>query len=128
MIATTTKAKRHVLLLDDSPLVLQVTREALEAAGYQVSVAKDLAEFEGQRGDVDLILIDVQMPEAFGDDLAGVLRGVHGVATPIYLFSMLDEADLAEKARAAEIDGYISKRAGIQALVGRVHTILGAQG
>ena len=123
---STAPSKGHVLLFDDSPLVLQVTREALEAAGYQVSVAKDLTEFEGQREGVDLILIDVQMPEAFGDDVAMVLRGAHGVKTPIYLFSMLDEADLAEKARAAEIDGYISKRAGVEALVERINAILGA--
>jgi hypothetical protein len=28
---------RHVLILDDSPLVLNATREALETGGFQVS-------------------------------------------------------------------------------------------
>lgn len=115
--------KKKILLLDDSPLVLQVARDALQAAGYEVTVANDLKEFEDQRDAADLLLIDVQMPEAFGDDVAGMLRGARGVKKPIYLFSMLDEADLAVRAEEAEIDGYISKRAGVEALIERVQNI-----
>src|SRR5262249_13466818 len=84
--------RKAILLVDDSPLTLAVTREALEDAGYTVLCARDLEEMEKHRGShkPDLILMDVQMPEAFGDDVAMVLRGAKGIRTPIYLLSTLD--------------------------------------
>jgi DNA-binding response OmpR family regulator len=118
-------AKKRVLIVDDSALILQVTRDALEAAGFTVLTAGDLAELEDRRQEpVDLILMDVHMPEAFGDDVASVLRGVRGVDTPIYLLSSLDESELAQRSKEAEIEGYISKGAGVDAIVARVRTIL----
>jgi len=118
---------KHVLIVDDSQLMLDMARHALEGAGYRVSCARDLGELErGRAGEIDLILMDVQMPEAYGDDVAGVLRGVHGVRVPIYLLSALPAADLGERARGAEVDGFIPKQGGMPALVERVRTILGA--
>ena len=68
-----------------------------------------------QRGSVKL----------FGDDVAFTLRGERGVTTPIYLFSSIDERELAGLAADAGIDGYIAKSAGLDALVARVRQILG---
>lgn len=120
--------RRAVLVLDDSPLILGVTRFALEAAGFQVAVAEDLATFERLRTTLspDLILIDVQMPEAFGDDVASTLRGLHGVRVPILLVSSLDETELARRARAAQASGYVRKDAGMGALVDRCKALLGS--
>lgn len=120
--------RRAVLVLDDSPLILAVTRFALEAAGFQVSVAEDLATFERLRTAIspDLILIDVQMPEAFGDDVASTLRGLHGVRVPILLVSSLEDTELARRTRAAEATGYVRKDAGMTALVDRCKELLGS--
>ena len=117
---------KRILLMDDSTLAIDVAKEALELAGYQVTSALDLAELERllKGPNPDLVLVDVQMPEAFGDDVAMVLRTVRGCHAPIYLYSMLDEADLAERVRLAEIDGYICKRAGVTGLVDSVRKIL----
>ena len=117
-----------VLVLDDSPLVLAVTRFALEGAGFEVAVAEDLATFERLRTAVspDLILIDVQMPEAFGDDVAATLRGWHGVRAPILLVSSLQESELAHRACAAQAAGYVLKEAGVTALVDRCKELLGS--
>jgi DNA-binding response OmpR family regulator len=119
-------ARGHILLLDDSPLALALTQAALEAAGYDVSMALDLATFEMElrRQRPDLILVDVQMPEAFGDDVAATLRGLHGITTPILLLSNLEERELARRASEAEVDGYISKRLGLDAIVARVERAL----
>ena len=64
------------------------------------------------------------MPESYGDDVAAVLRAVRGVKTPIVLFSSLAESDLSERARQAEIEGFVSKSAGIEALVARIRELL----
>jgi two-component system alkaline phosphatase synthesis response regulator PhoP len=118
---------KRVLIVDDSDLFLEMIGAALEGAGYAVATATDLNGLETQRekGPVDLILMDVQMPEAFGDDVAGVLRMVRGVNTPIYLLSSMDESELALRALEADIEGYISKRSGPDKIVARVRSILG---
>lgn len=117
---------KRILLMDDSQLFLEMTRAALTTAGYEVVCATNLAQLEEVRArGPDLVLMDVQMPEAFGDDIAMILRDAHGVNVPIYLLSSLDENDLAERVRWAQIDGYISKTIGVRAIVERVGAILG---
>ncbi len=119
-------ARRKVLVFDDSPLVLEVTQLALEREGFDVQVAADLTAFEERRAAMapDLILVDVQMPEAFGDDVATTLRGARGVAVPILLVSNLEDRELERRALASEADGWISKRAGVHELVRRVKELL----
>lgn len=120
---------RRVLIIDDSPLVLELTRSALVDEGYDVSVATTLDEFEALRiaAPPDLILVDVQMPEAFGDDLAALLRGAYGVEVPIFLLSSLGDDELAVRAAAANATGFISKRSGLDKLVARVHEAVGQE-
>lgn len=122
---------RRVLIIDDSPLVLELTRSALESAGFSVATASTLDAFEAERARQapDLILVDVQMPEAFGDDVAATLRGAYGVDVPILLLSSLEEAELATRATNANASGFISKKAGIQTLIGKVtQAIEGTEG
>ena len=115
---------KRILLVDDSALIRASAAQALGTAGYDVTVRAAFDEliehgFEG----FDLILMDVQMPELYGDDVAFTLRGQRGVTTPIYLFSSVDEAELAGLARDAGIDGYIPKAIGLDELVARVNAI-----
>jgi DNA-binding response OmpR family regulator len=118
-------AAKRVLIIDDSPFILEATKAALTDIGLEVQVAQDLREFETQcRGQHDLILIDIQMPEAFGDDLAMMLRGSRQVRTPIFFLSSLPDEELKQRAEEAAVDGYISKRSGIEAMVKRVQEIL----
>ncbi len=117
---------KRILVLDDSTIMLEVTQMALEEEGFDVATAKDLNDFELRRAEraPDLILVDVQMPEAFGDDVATTLRGARGVRTPIFLVSALENSELARRAAEAEVDGWISKNAGVDELVRRVRQIL----
>jgi CheY-like chemotaxis protein len=120
---------KRILLMDDSTIFLDVTRAALEAVGYQVACASDLAELARVRDeaqtDLALVLMDVQMPEVFGDDVALTLRHAYGISVPIYLLSSLEDADLADRVKWAEIDGFISKNRGIDAVVEAVQRIVG---
>jgi DNA-binding response OmpR family regulator len=122
--------RKQILIVDDSALVLDMMRAALDAAGYDVLIANDLAQLEEHRRfhRPDLVLMDVQMPEAFGDDVAMVLRAAREVDAPIYLLSTLDEAELKRRAADAEIDGFISKQMGAEAIVSRVREIIGVGG
>jgi DNA-binding response OmpR family regulator len=118
--------QKRILLVDDSALIRESAAQALEAAGFAVTVRAAFDELlEHGLDGFDLFLMDVHMPELYGDDVAFTLRGERGVVTPIYLFSSVDEAELARLAADAGIDGYISKNAGLDAMVARVCQILG---
>jgi DNA-binding response OmpR family regulator len=123
-------APKSILVLDDSALVLGIVCDALQHAGFNVVVAPDLGAFERHMAisTPDLILIDVNMPEAFGDDVGAVLRGARKLPVPIWLFSNLDDATLDERSRGAGLDGFISKREGVNAVVEKVRGILGVNG
>jgi CheY-like chemotaxis protein len=118
---------KRILLVDDSAFILEAAKGALGDVGYEVEVAQDLHELEAKcKKEHDLILIDIQMPEAFGDDLAMMLRGGRRLKTPIFLLSSLPDEELRQRAEEAAVDGFISKRAGMEALVRRVQQILEA--
>jgi DNA-binding response OmpR family regulator len=118
--------RKGILVFDDSPFALALTRAALEDAGFRVAIAADLSSFERLRAtfDPDLILVDVQMPEAFGDDVASMLRGWQGVRVPIVLVSSLDQGELARRAQRAHASGYICKGSGMTELVRRCREFL----
>ncbi|HEX6838204.1 MAG TPA: response regulator [Polyangia bacterium] len=119
--------QKQILLVDDSTLVLDMMRAAFTEAGYAVVTAENLRELDRHRVTTrpDLVLMDVQMPEAFGDDVAMVLRAAREIEAPIYLLSTMDEAELRRRAADAEIDGYIRKQIGVESIVQRVRQILG---
>ena len=116
----------RVLVVDDRALFLEMALAALRDVGLEAFGARDLAELENRLDapTYDLILMDLQMPEAFGDDVAGVLRHVRGVATPIYLICLLPEEELAHRVSDARVEGFISKMQGMDALVAKVERIL----
>jgi DNA-binding response OmpR family regulator len=113
--------------MDDSPLFLDVARLALQMAGYEVTCVRDLGELQAlnKNGvESDLVLMDVQMPEADGEDLAMIMRHAYGVDAPIYLLSSLDDAELASRVKWAKVEGYISKMKGLDSVVDEVKRIL----
>lgn len=117
---------KRILLMDDSAIFLEVMRVALEKEGYAVVCASTLGELDEVRNNApcDLVLMDVQMPEAFGDDIAMTLRHAYGVQAPIHLLSSLDEGELAERVKWAEIDGFISKNRGMESVITAIRGIL----
>lgn len=117
---------RRILVVDDSAFICQAVSIAFRDAGYDVDIATDLWAFEdGDSKKPDLVIMDVVLQEAYGDEVAELLRATRGLSCPIILFSALPESELADRTRDAGLDGYVTKRAGIPALVGRVNEILG---
>jgi CheY-like chemotaxis protein len=86
-----------VLVVDDDPIVLEATRERLEAAGHDVLVRDSpvgtAALVYSER--VDIVVLDILMPGLRGDDLARLLkRNPTTVHTAILLHSSLRSEEL----------------------------------
>lgn len=114
----------RILVIDDSAIILAAVRHALDGAGYGCATAGTFEELgQHDANAFDLVLMDVQMPELFGDDVGVALRQ-RGVKAPIYLFSTLDETELDERAKEAGLDGFISKRKGMDHLLAEVARII----
>jgi DNA-binding response OmpR family regulator len=118
---------KSVLVMDDSEIVRMAVAAALDERGFGVRAAANLAELESALAAAapDLFVLDVQMPEMFGDDVAQVLRHVRSLNVPVILFSDIDEAALEERARFAEVEAWVTKQAGLDALVAKVAELVG---
>ena len=65
----------HVLVVDDNRLVRQLSSRLLEDAGYRVTAVASAAEaYAAAARDVDVILLDIMMPEVSGLEALGRLR------------------------------------------------------
>jgi DNA-binding response OmpR family regulator len=108
-----TKTKGKILVIDDSELVLDITRDALEEAGYEVLTNSSWMEVNAtiRENRPDLILLDLMMPSIKGESLCEILKkSSFGKDIPIIIFSTKDEDEIKRLADDAGADGYIVKR------------------
>ena len=121
---------KRVVIVDDSEVILAMVKDALEDAGCDVVAMTEpttRADFVGEQIP-DLVLVDINMPQFYGDDLALFLKEALGISAPIYLFSTLDEAELERRAHECGAAGYICKGWGMERLVSIVRDILDLPG
>lgn len=121
----------RVLVIDDSPMTVQLMTQALAGAGLQADAATDLASLD-QKLDAntyDLVLVDVNMPEMYGDDVVEFLKVQRQLKARLFLYSDISEDELAAKAKAVGADGFIAKSGGVEHAVETVRAALpGASG
>lgn len=118
MLDTPVMAAR-VLVIDDSPMMVQLITQALEGVGLAADSASDLAELDKQLDahTYDLVLVDVNMPEMYGDDVVEFLKVQRQIKAKLYLYSDISEEELTAKAAAVGADGYITKSSGLETAV-----------
>jgi two-component system OmpR family response regulator len=114
----------RVLVADDEPNIREVISFALERAGYSVATARNGSEALQQlrRGPVDLIVLDIGMPEMDGLEVCRQIRKSSDV--PILFLSARDEE--IDRVLGLEIGGddYVTKPFSARELVARVNVIL----
>ena len=101
---------RSVLVVDDSAPFRATARALLEARGYRVVGAvadggEALAAVESLRPDA--VLLDINLPDADGIAVAGVLSGAGGPA--VVLVSTLDPAALRGAIERSGARGFLPK-------------------
>jgi len=78
-----------VLIADDDSILREVTKEALQSLGYKVMQAangKEAVEiFEEHYSEIDLVILDVMMPEMSGVDASKQIKKVNKDIRVIYI-------------------------------------------
>ncbi len=101
-----------VLLIDDEDSVLKVTSEILQRAGYQVigsALGSDgIEQFRHNREQIQLIILDLAMPELDGRDVYEKLKR-QGLNVPVLMMSGYNEAILIERMRGISPIHFIQK-------------------
>ena len=115
--------KGKILVVDDSPPILDVLRDTLESEGYRIYVATsgEKALSRALQSMPDLILLDVLMPGMDGFETCRCLKADEKTGEIPVIF-MTGLTDTAHKVRGFEVGGvdYVTKPIEISELVARV--------
>jgi two-component system KDP operon response regulator KdpE len=116
--------KARILIVEDDALLVKFLRATLSASGYTVDVARDGAAAIANLSShaVDLVLLDLGLPEIAGLDVLRQLRTWSNV--PVMVLSAHDQQD--EKVAALDLgaDDYLTKPFGVPELLARVRATL----
>src|SRR5437764_13038851 len=114
---------RKILIVDDEPKIVQLTRDYFEHAGFAVTTALTgkaaLAAAHGEKP--DLIVLDLGLPEIDGLDVTRALRRESNV--PIIMLTA--RAEETDKLVGLELgaDDYLTKPISPKELVARARAI-----
>lgn len=115
----------RVLVVEDEPAIRRFLRTSLSGQGYHVTEAETGADAQERlrRGAVDILLLDLGLPDINGLDIIERVRG-QGSSLPIVVLS--SRTDEAGKVRALDLgaDDYVTKPFGIDELLARLRAAL----
>ena len=100
----------HILVIDDEPAVRQILMAVVSKAGYSVEGAQNCAEGAAKlaRGDVDIALCDIKMPDGNGVDLVRNYKASGGDTQFIMVTAFASVETAVEALRAGATD-YVVK-------------------
>ena len=117
---------KKIVVVDDSPICLEIARLALEPRGHMVlalespfGLTKLLNEMHP-----DLVLLDVNMPALQGDKLAAVVLKYREYRCPVVFLSDRPARELSALADACGVSGYLNKTDDLDALADAVESYL----
>src|SRR5690554_3569170 len=122
-------AAYDILIADDHPLFRSALHQALSLGlGNEVRLveAASIAELETQlaeKSDWDLVLLDLNMPGAYGFSGLVLLRGQYP-QVPVVMISAQEEAAVVARAREFGASGFIPKSSSLETIQEAVRAVL----
>ncbi len=117
---------RRILVVDDDPMLSDAIRTVAEGIGFEVNVANTSGDFYAlyNCSPPDIILLDLQMPQADGVELMRYLAET-GCAAAILLVSGVDGQTIRAamrlgKARGLNVAGILQKPVSVSDLTSRL--------
>ena len=115
---------KKILVVDDEPKIVEICRDYLQAAGFEVLEAGNgwAGLAAARREQPDLVVLDLMLPEMDGLDVCRAIRRESSIPV-IMLTARVEEAD---KLVGLELgaDDYLTKPFSPRELVARVRTVL----
>jgi DNA-binding response OmpR family regulator len=119
--------RKRILLVDDDREIVESMQVALNAAGYEILVARDgnqgLAMAE--REDPDLVILDMMMPKRSGFLVLEKLRRTRPVPVRIVMITANEGSRHKAYAETLGVDDYIRKPFAMDRLLDSVARLLG---
>lgn len=114
----------HILVIDDEPAIRQILASAISRAGHSVDTAENVREASSKlvRGDVDVALCDIMMPDGNGVELVRSFRG-SGVDTQFVMVTAFASMETAVEALRAGATDYMVKPVRTEELLHRLEQI-----
>jgi two-component system catabolic regulation response regulator CreB len=113
----------RILVVEDEPAIAESISYALRREGYAIHIAPTLADAERELEGVDLVVLDLMLPDGSGFDLLGKVRQ-KGTGTAVIVLSSRDAE--ADRVAALETgaDDYVTKPFSPREIVARVRAVL----
>ncbi|HEY6080347.1 MAG TPA: response regulator transcription factor [Polyangiaceae bacterium] len=113
----------RILLVEDEPAILESLAYVLGRDGFQVVTAKSAAEADALAVNVDLVVLDLMLPDGSGFDL---IRGWRARARPMPVIVLSSRDAEADRVAALEsgADDYVTKPFSPREIVARVRAVL----
>jgi two-component system catabolic regulation response regulator CreB len=112
-----------VLIVEDEPAIAESLSFALRRDGFSVDTASCLAHVNGKLENVDLVLLDLMLPDGSGFDLIVQIRR-HALRPAIIVLSSRDEEADRVAALESGADDYVTKPFSPREVVARVRAVL----
>ena len=121
------KGEGTILLVDDEEVIIEVGRDILEVLGYKVFAAKSGREainiFKAGDSNIDLVILDIIMPEMGGAETFDVLKSIDP-SIKVILTSGYSIDARPTKMLERGCDGFIQKPYSVQTLSQKVREVL----
>jgi DNA-binding response OmpR family regulator len=116
---------RRLLVVEDDPTIAEPLARALRRDGYDVDVRADGASAlaRANRGDVDMVLLDLGLPDIDGMDVCRRLRAESPAMPILMLTARADELDTVIGLDAGA-DDYVTKPFRLAELLARVRAVM----
>jgi two-component system, chemotaxis family, chemotaxis protein CheY len=119
MTATTTVSAKTVVVADDTAFVRDRFKAALEGAGHKAlpvrSAAELLLRVRADLARIDLLVLDLRLPNANGVEMVRAIRKIDGGKLPILVFSgTIASADEVRELGALGVAGYVNEYSAVQ--------------
>ena len=119
MTATTTVSAKTVVVADDTAFVRDRFKAALEGAGHKAlpvrSAAELLLRVRADLAHIDLLVLDLRLPNANGVEMVRMIRKIDGGKLPILVFSgTIAGADEVRELAALGVAGYVNEYSAVQ--------------
>jgi DNA-binding response OmpR family regulator len=116
--------RKRILIVDDDPKLVELMRVALERAEYAVVTATNGLQGEKvfRANPVDLVMLDIMMPQRDGFEMLRDLRTISPV--PVIMLTALGDTENVVKGLELGADDYITKPFDLKQVLARVNAAL----